>query len=91
MAVLSDWEHLSAYSGTVWLLYPSKRFLATKLRVWMDPVVAGLAATGLSGALEASASRSMGWLCAFSGTGRAARQRCRNILHPLNSDESLLM
>jgi DNA-binding transcriptional LysR family regulator len=42
--VLSDWAHLTHYAGTAWLLYPPNRFLAAKLRVWMDYVVAGLAA-----------------------------------------------
>jgi DNA-binding transcriptional LysR family regulator len=46
VTVLNDWEHVTAYSGTVWLLYPPNRFLATKLRVWIDHVVAGLAAPG---------------------------------------------
>jgi DNA-binding transcriptional LysR family regulator len=42
--VLSDWTHLTHYAGTAWLLYPPNRFLAAKLRVWIDYVVAGLAA-----------------------------------------------
>jgi DNA-binding transcriptional LysR family regulator len=46
VTVLNGWEHVTAYSGTVWLLYPPNRFLATKLRVWIDHVVAGLAAPG---------------------------------------------
>lgn len=40
--VLEDWEHLTNYAGTAWLLYPPNRFLAAKLRVWIDHVVAGL-------------------------------------------------
>lgn len=42
VGVLSDWEHLTDYAGTVWLLYPPNRFLAPKLRVWIDYLVAGL-------------------------------------------------
>jgi DNA-binding transcriptional LysR family regulator len=42
VAVLEAWEHCSHYAGTAWLLYPSNRFLAAKLRVWIDHVVAGL-------------------------------------------------
>ncbi|HEY8905214.1 MAG TPA: LysR family transcriptional regulator, partial [Rhodoferax sp.] len=42
--VLGDWAHLTHYAGTAWLLYPPNRFLAAKLRVWIDYVVAGLAA-----------------------------------------------
>lgn len=41
--VLEDWDHLTNYAGTAWLLYPPNRFLAAKLRVWIDHVVAGLA------------------------------------------------
>ena len=41
--VLEDWAHLTNYAGTAWLLYPPNRFLAAKLRVWIDHVVAGLA------------------------------------------------
>ena len=43
MPVLADWDHLTNYAGTAWLLYPPNRFLAAKLRVWIDHVVAGLA------------------------------------------------
>jgi DNA-binding transcriptional LysR family regulator len=42
--VLKDWEHLTYYAGTAWLLYPPNRFLAAKLRVWIDHLVVGLAA-----------------------------------------------
>ncbi|MDP3651972.1 MAG: LysR family transcriptional regulator [Rhodoferax sp.] len=42
VTVLEDWEHLTDYSGMAWLLYPPNRFLASKLRVWIDHVVAGL-------------------------------------------------
>lgn len=42
VAVLHDWELLSHYGGTAWLLYPSNRFLPAKLRVWIDHVVAEL-------------------------------------------------
>ena len=42
VAVLNEWEHCTHYGGTAWLLYPSNRFLAAKLRVWIDHVVAGL-------------------------------------------------
>jgi hypothetical protein len=31
------------YAGMAWLLYPPNRFLAAKLRVWIDYLVAGLA------------------------------------------------
>ena len=41
--VLPDWEHKTAYAGTVWLLYPSNRFLPAKLRVWIDFLVEKLA------------------------------------------------
>ncbi|MDD5029185.1 MAG: LysR family transcriptional regulator [Rhodoferax sp.] len=41
--VLADWQHLTHYAGTAWLLYPPNRFLAAKLRVWIDYLVAGLA------------------------------------------------
>lgn len=41
--VLQDWNHLTNYAGTAWLLYPPNRFMATKQRVWIDHVVAGLA------------------------------------------------
>ena len=37
--VLQDWEHLTDYAGTAWLLYASNRFLGAKLRVWIDHVV----------------------------------------------------
>lgn len=43
ITVLDDWEHLTNYAGTAWLLYPPNRFLAPKLRVWIDHLVAGLA------------------------------------------------
>jgi DNA-binding transcriptional LysR family regulator len=41
--VLDDWDHLTHYAGMAWLLYPPNRFLAAKLRVWIDHLVAGLA------------------------------------------------
>ncbi len=41
--VLADWEHLTEYSGTVWLLYPSQRHQAPKVRAWIDHLVEGLA------------------------------------------------
>ncbi|PLX73237.1 MAG: transcriptional regulator [Azoarcus sp.] len=41
--VLPDWEHKTEYAGTVWLLYPSNRFLPAKLRVWIDFLVEKLA------------------------------------------------
>lgn len=41
--VLQEWEHLSDYAGTAWLLYPPNRFLAAKVRVWIDYVVERLA------------------------------------------------
>ncbi len=40
--VLPDWLHLTDYAGTAWLLYPPNRYLAAKLRAWIDFVVAGL-------------------------------------------------
>ena len=43
VTVLDDWEHLTNYAGTAWLLYPPNRLLAPKLRVWIDHLVAGLA------------------------------------------------
>jgi DNA-binding transcriptional LysR family regulator len=43
VAVLGDWEHVTDYAGTAWLLYPPNRFLPAKLRVWIDYLVAGLA------------------------------------------------
>lgn len=43
VAVLADWEHVTDYAGTAWLLYPPNRFLPAKLRVWIDYLVAGLA------------------------------------------------
>lgn len=41
--VLVDWEHATDYAGMAWLLYPPNRFLAPKLRVWIDHLVAALA------------------------------------------------
>jgi len=41
-AVLPDWEHLTAYAGTAWVLYPSNRFVPPKLRVMIDFLVAQL-------------------------------------------------
>lgn len=41
--VLADWQHKTAYAGTAWLLYPSNRFLPSKLRVWIDHLVEGFA------------------------------------------------
>lgn len=43
LPVLDDWEHLTVYAGMLWLLYPSQRYQAPKLRVWIDHLVAGLA------------------------------------------------
>ncbi|MBT9493277.1 MAG: LysR family transcriptional regulator [Paucibacter sp.] len=43
LPVLADWEHGNDYAGMAWLLYPSNRFVAPKLRVWIDHLVAGLA------------------------------------------------
>jgi DNA-binding transcriptional LysR family regulator len=40
--VLDDWVHMTNYAGTAWLLYPPNRYLAPKLRVWIDDVVARL-------------------------------------------------
>jgi DNA-binding transcriptional LysR family regulator len=44
VAVLPAWSHLTNYAGTAWLLYPPNRFLARKLRVWIDFLVEALAA-----------------------------------------------
>ncbi|MCV2367802.1 LysR family transcriptional regulator [Roseateles oligotrophus] len=41
--VLSDWEHATDYAGMAWLLYPPNRFMAPKLRAWIDHLVGGLA------------------------------------------------
>ncbi len=46
--VLQDWEHQTDYAGTAWLLYPPNRFLAAKVRVWIDYVVQRLATTPTS-------------------------------------------
>ncbi len=40
--VLSEWEHATDYAGMAWLLYPPNRFLPSKLRVWIDFLVAHL-------------------------------------------------
>lgn len=40
VTVLDDWAHVTDYAGMAWLLYPSNRFLAVKLRVWIDHLVA---------------------------------------------------
>lgn len=42
VTVLDDWEHKTDYAGTAWLLYPPNRFLAAKLRAWIDFLVAAL-------------------------------------------------
>ena len=42
VTVLDDWEHKTDYAGMAWLLYPPNRFLAAKLRVWIDSLVAAL-------------------------------------------------
>lgn len=42
VTVLDDWEHRTDYAGMAWLLYPPNRFLAAKLRVWIDFLVAAL-------------------------------------------------
>ena len=41
--LLPDWQHLTAYAGTAWLLYPSHRFLPARLRAWIDHLVEGFA------------------------------------------------
>lgn len=41
--VLPDWRHVTHYSGTAWLLYPSQRHLPAKLRVWIDHLAQGFA------------------------------------------------
>jgi len=43
VTVLDDWEHKTDYAGMAWLLYPPNRFLAAKLRAWIDFLVAALA------------------------------------------------
>jgi len=42
VTVLDDWEHKTNYAGMAWLLYPPNRFLAAKLRAWIDFLVAAL-------------------------------------------------
>ncbi len=42
ISVLSDWQLMTGYAGTAWLLYPPNRYLAAKLRVWIDFLVASL-------------------------------------------------
>ena len=54
VTVLPDWEHPTDYAGMAWLLYPPNRFLAAKLRVWIDYVVERLADTP-AGAPKAAA------------------------------------
>ena len=39
VTVLDAWNHLTDYAGMAWLLYPPNRFLALKLRVWIDFLV----------------------------------------------------
>ncbi len=46
VTVLADWEHATDYAGMAWLLYPPNRFLPTKLRVWIDFLVARLGPHG---------------------------------------------
>lgn len=41
--VLADWRHDTAYSGTVWLLYPPGRFMPARLRAWIDHLALHLA------------------------------------------------
>lgn len=43
LPVLMDWEHATDYAGMAWLLYPPNRFLAPKLRAWIDHLVVALA------------------------------------------------
>jgi DNA-binding transcriptional LysR family regulator len=43
VTLLNDWEHLTDFAGTAWLLYPPNRYLPAKLRVWIDYMVASLA------------------------------------------------
>ncbi|THF63968.1 LysR family transcriptional regulator [Pseudothauera nasutitermitis] len=40
--VLEDWELLTAYQGTAYLLYPANRYLAPKCRVFIDWLAAQL-------------------------------------------------
>lgn len=46
--VLPDWEHQTDYAGMAWLLYPPNRYLASKLRVWIDYVVEHLSPPALA-------------------------------------------
>lgn len=39
VVLLPEWEHLTRYAGTAWLLYPAGRFPAPKLRVFIDYLV----------------------------------------------------
>ncbi|QNM95390.1 LysR family transcriptional regulator [Chitinimonas koreensis] len=41
--VLEEWEHLTGYAGTAWLLYPPNRLPPAKLRAFIDYLVAALA------------------------------------------------
>lgn len=43
--VLTGWRHVTAYSGTAWLLYPPNRLLPARARAWIDHLAAGLAAS----------------------------------------------
>jgi len=52
-SVLADWQLMT---GTAWLLYPPNRYLAAKLRVWIDHVVAGIC-NSKSGNTEALARK----------------------------------
>lgn len=45
LRVLADWDHITDYAGTAWVLYPPNRYLSAKLRVWIDFVVAGIGAS----------------------------------------------
>lgn len=40
--LLPEWEHKTHHGGTAWLLYPSNRFLPSKLRVYIDFLVQNL-------------------------------------------------
>ncbi len=48
LPVLADWEHLNLYAGMAWLLYPSNRFVAPKLRVMIDYLIEHLAVSAPS-------------------------------------------
>lgn len=46
IALLPEWQHITRYAGTVWVLYPAGRFLAPKQRVFIDYLVEHLQVRG---------------------------------------------